>query len=122
MELASRNNCSIGANRSFVAGLGRCIDRDLTNVPFAVKTAWQQSKTETTKLFDPNKGGRYEVFNERPMKEGIAKYCAYDVVMLPELYKVYEAKLAPPGEKFWKVEVEIETKKRVELAKNPKYV
>jgi hypothetical protein len=31
------------------------------------------------------------------MKPEIVKYCAQDVALLPELYKVYNTKLCPPG-------------------------
>ncbi|KAG5918690.1 hypothetical protein E4U61_001555 [Claviceps capensis] len=37
----------------------------------AEKMKWDQLKKSTTCLFDPNKGGRYEVFNERPFRDGI---------------------------------------------------
>ncbi len=122
MELATRRNCGIYANRSFITGLAKCIDFDLPDFPSAAKATWQQSKADTTRLFDPMKGGSYDVFNQRPMLEEIKRYCAQDVMLLPDLYKVYDAKLTASPLKFWRVEIEKATAARVALAMSSRSV
>src|SRR5882757_5064217 len=44
-------------------------------------------------LFDPEKGGSYEVFNVRPLSPPIFDYCVLDVSVTPKLLKVYASKL-----------------------------
>lgn len=73
------------------------------------------------RLFDPNKGGRYGVFNERPLRPEIVQYCTRDVALLPGLYDVYAAKLRPPSETFWRVQVEQATQDRIKLSQSPSY-
>ena len=115
MELATRRG-----SKAFVAGLAKCIERDC-NIPAAEKTAWQQRKDRVTRLFDPKVGGRYEVFNERPILPAIVEYCAQDVALLPKLYAVYSVKLWPPNNMFWRAEDEEETKARIKLSQSPRY-
>lgn len=61
-------------------------------------------------------------FGKRPMQERVIELCAGDVSRnLPRLYKAYETKLAPPDNKFWRVEVESATKAYIELSRSPNY-
>lgn len=50
-------------------------------------------KTKGIQLFSPERGGSYEVFNERPIKEEIVDYCVQDVAYLPKLLDKYNGKL-----------------------------
>lgn len=87
MELASR-----GFQKRHVNGLAKCIERDST-LPFAVKREWRASKERGYRLFDPNLGGSYAVFDERPLSAEIQKYCVQDVIHMPALRELYQAKL-----------------------------
>ncbi|KAG6304823.1 hypothetical protein E4U44_008484 [Claviceps purpurea] len=87
MELAAR-----GKNRRSLAGLAKCIHND-SPISKAEKMKWDQLKKSAICLFEPEKGGRYEVFNERPFRGGILKYCAGDVAILPGLCDVHDKKL-----------------------------
>jgi exonuclease 3'-5' domain-containing protein 1 len=115
MELATRKG-----SKDFVAGLAKCIEKD-SPVSTAAKAEWQRTKEGASRLYDPKKGGRYEIFNERPMRSEIVQYCARDVALLPGLYNVYNAKLRLPGENFWQVQVREATKDRIKLSQSPGY-
>ncbi|KAG5958858.1 hypothetical protein E4U58_005232 [Claviceps cyperi] len=106
MELAARRG-----NRRFVAGLAKCIQND-SPISKAEKMKWDQLKKSTISLFEPKRGGRYEVFNERPFRDGILEYCAGDVVLLPGLYDVYDGKLTTE----WRKRVRAATLDRIRLS------
>lgn len=61
MELASRKGY-----KDFVASLAKCIERD-DDLSAWAKAEWKCVKENGVKLFSPDKGGRYEVFNDRPI-------------------------------------------------------
>ncbi|KAG6209558.1 hypothetical protein E4U50_002922 [Claviceps purpurea] len=111
MELAAR-----GKNRKSVAGLAKCIQND-SPISKAEKMKWDQLKKSAICLFEPKKGGRYEVFNERPFRDGILKYCAGDVALLPGLYDVYDKKLTAE----WRDRVRAATLDRVRLSQSASY-
>ena len=113
MELATRKG-----SKDFVAGLAKCIENE-SPISAAAKEEWQRTKEGTNRLFNPKKGGRYEIFNDRPMKPEIIQYCARDVALLPGLYNVYNAKLS--GEAFWQAQVRKATKDRIKLSQSPGY-
>ncbi len=115
MELAIRKG-----SRDFVAGLAKCIERESSISP-AEKAEWQRTKESPSRLYDPRKGGRYEIFNERPMRPEIVEYCAQDVALLPGLYAVYNVKLRLPEERFWQIQVREATKDRIKLSQSPGY-
>ncbi|KAI0967225.1 hypothetical protein F4678DRAFT_446992 [Xylaria arbuscula] len=103
MELATRSY-----GRTFVCGLKRCIEKDM---PMArtERFNWLKTKQEGLKLFDPERGGSYEVFNQRPLPEKIRIYCVQDVHYLPDLWNVYTLKLTIR----WKTRVQKATGDRV---------
>lgn len=106
MELASRS-----FSKRHISGLAKCIERDST-LSFAEKGEWKASKERGRKLFDPNLGGGYAVFDERPLSTEIKKYCVQDVVHMPALRELYRAKLC---DAWWK-NIERETSARVALS------
>ncbi|CAG8219518.1 unnamed protein product [Penicillium salamii] len=112
MELGTREGA-----KDFLAGLDRCVEKDST-ISATEKKAWKLIKDNGLRLFDPALGGRYEVFNERPVPQAIAKYCAGDVTLLPDLFKIYFAKLNLPGEAFWEHHVLEATKERIRLSRS----
>lgn len=106
MELASR-----GFQKRHVNGLAKCIERD-SNLPFAVRREWRASKERGHKLFDPDLGGGYAVFDERPLSAEIQKYCVQDVIHMPALRELYRAKLC---DAWWR-KIEAETLARIKLS------
>jgi exonuclease 3'-5' domain-containing protein 1 len=117
MELATR---TYNHSKDFVAGLAKCIEKE-SPISGAAKAEWRRTKEVGSQLFDPKKGGRYEIFNERPMKPEIILYCAQDVILLPGLYDVYNAKLCLPGQAFWQAQVRAATEDRIKLSQSPRY-
>ncbi|KAK1673209.1 ribonuclease H-like domain-containing protein [Colletotrichum godetiae] len=103
MEFASRYN-----KAGFLSGLARCIERDAPLTPEEI-LSWRAVKTIGHNLFDPQSGGSYAVFNQRPLSPEILRYCIQDVQYLPRLWAVYDQRI---GED-WKHAVEKETKSRI---------
>jgi exonuclease 3'-5' domain-containing protein 1 len=106
MELASRS-----FPKRYINGLAKCIERDST-LSFSEKREWKASKERGHKLFDPNLGGGYAVFDERPLSTEIEKYCVQDVLHMPALRELYRAKLC---DAWWR-KIETETAARIELS------
>jgi exonuclease 3'-5' domain-containing protein 1 len=88
MELATMK-----VPRKFVNGLQRCIESDAV-MTAAEKATWAVAKEEGKKLFAPERGGRYEVFNDRPLPKEIIQYCVQDVQFLPRLWAHYQGRLS----------------------------
>lgn len=107
-ELATRH-----FPKRFVNGLAKCIERD-ANLSWAEKSRWRMAKEKGRKLFAPELGGNYQVFNVRPLTEDIMTYCVQDVQFLPRLWSHYRLKLTP----FWKAKIEKATRDRIALSKS----
>ena len=112
MESAARQTTG---SRKFLNGLAKCVEQyvymsrtDLAN--------WKLAKQEEERLFNPEHGGSYEVFNQRPIPDKITSYCVGDVRYLPELRN-----------RFWSQTgrrrdlVDEETKKRVAMSHESEY-
>jgi exonuclease 3'-5' domain-containing protein 1 len=112
MELATRTG-----PKKYVNGLQRCIEQD-TMMTFTERSRWNAAKEAGVKLFDPVKGGRYEVFNDRPLAKEIIRYCVQDVQFLPRLWSCYKGRLSAP----WAVKVQQATRERVALSQSKHYV
>ena len=87
MELATRT-----FGRKYVNGLAKCIERDGC-LSVAESNDWKECKEKGVRLFAPERGGSYEVFNKRPLSKEIVRYCTQDVHFLPRLWASYERKL-----------------------------
>ncbi|OBT76526.1 hypothetical protein VF21_05436 [Pseudogymnoascus sp. 05NY08] len=111
MQLATRTY-----NRKYVNGLSKCIEKDIT-MTASEKRQWIEGKGKGKRLFAPELGGSYEVFNVRPLAEEIAIYCTQDVRFMPKLWKHYVNKLSPA----WARKVEIATKDRIILSQTAGY-
>ncbi|KAK5125895.1 hypothetical protein LTR08_005107 [Meristemomyces frigidus] len=118
LELGSKPG-SDGSKRC-VAGLAKCVAKD-SAVPDAQKEQWQRVKENITRLFDPQNGGQYRVFNERPLGREVMEYCVQDVFALPGLYNIYDTKLRQPGQKFWQMQVQRATEDRIKRSQMPDY-
>lgn len=115
MELATREG-----SKKYVASLAECIEKD-SPITAPAKVSWRCMKTEGNQLCIPEKGGRYEKLNERPIRIEIRRYCVCDVAWLSDLYDVYNAPLTRRGGEFWHVQVERATKDRIKLSQSPEY-
>ncbi|OJJ46792.1 hypothetical protein ASPZODRAFT_132945 [Penicilliopsis zonata CBS 506.65] len=83
MENASRPTTK---RRKFLSGLSKCIE----GVTYGKKRdQWKLSKEKGESLWDPKKGGSYNVFNTRPLPNEITSYCVGDVRYLSALYRKY---------------------------------
>ncbi|KAH8621997.1 ribonuclease H-like domain-containing protein [Alternaria alternata] len=112
MELATRS-----FSKRCVNGLARCMERDLS-MTTREKQIWMSTKETGIKLFAPERGGSYEVFNIRPMPEAIRQYCMQDVQFLPRLWQHYSSKLTPR----WARRVEDAAKDRIKLSQSSGFV
>ncbi|KAJ5771461.1 uncharacterized protein N7511_003512 [Penicillium nucicola] len=115
LELATRDY-----SKDFLAGLAKCIQNNKSLSDSAKKT-WHLAKEIGKRLFDPQLGGRYEVFNERPLKPEILIYCRQDVELLPSLWELYSCKLRVPTNGFWRSMVKEATKDRIKLSRSAGY-
>jgi exonuclease 3'-5' domain-containing protein 1 len=84
MESANRQSTQ---SREFVSGLSKCIESILIGHD---RDQWKLRKETGDRLWNPDKGGSYSVFNARPLSNEILAYCAGDVQYLPALYKKYK--------------------------------
>ncbi|KAI9813026.1 MAG: hypothetical protein M1832_006417 [Thelocarpon impressellum] len=112
LELAARKS-----NKRCVHGLAKCIERDGTMAQ-GDKEAFKAIKDCGKELFDPQRGGSYEVFNARPLPETVRAYCVQDVAFLPQLRALYEARLSPA----WGAKVREATLARVAASHAAGYV
>lgn len=109
MELGARRSA-----KTLVNGLARCIERDM-HLTGEEHQAWKAAKDQGNKLFAPERGGSYAVFDQRPLPEEILKYCVQDVVYMPTLFKVYNFNLS----EAWEERVREETVARIQLSQSP---
>ncbi|KAF2452195.1 hypothetical protein P171DRAFT_347737 [Karstenula rhodostoma CBS 690.94] len=109
MELATRTG-----SKKCINGLARCMERGDASMSYPEKRQWAENKEAGRKLFAPERGGSYEVFNVRPMPETIKQYCMQDVKFLPRLWQRYNSRLTP----VWREKVEVETRARIRLSQS----
>ncbi|KAI9774098.1 MAG: hypothetical protein M1840_005191 [Geoglossum simile] len=112
MELATRT-----FSRRYVNSLAKCIERDST-MTTAEKRDWRRIKDSTSRLYDPKQGGRCQVFNDRPILPDILRYCAQDVLVLPELWLYYNGRLT----NFWQRKVTSATQDRIRESQSANYI
>ncbi|MCJ1429370.1 hypothetical protein MMC29_007284 [Sticta canariensis] len=111
MELATRNG-----PMGLLSRLARCIRND-AGLGLREGMVWTSCKSKGKAMFAPEQGGRYEVFNERPLKEAIIYYCAQDVTLLSKLWSTYNSKLNP----FWRAKVAEESQVRIAQSQSAEY-
>ena len=111
MELATRYY-----SKKYVSGLAKCIDRDAPLTTDEMRT-WKASKEKGLKLFAPERGGSYDVFNVRPLPDDIKEYCVQDVQFLPKLWVQYQGKISSS----WTKRVMTESANRVMLSQTATY-
>ena len=111
MELAQRRG-----SKRLVKGLAKCVEQD-SGLPATAIADWKLCKDRGRRLFAPELGGHYEVFNERPLRNEIKEYCAQDVVIMKHLYSVYNGKL----NSSWRNKMLDETRKRIQQSQSANY-
>ena len=113
MELAARPK---HRQKNFLTGLANCIkyDGQLSNARIKEAAA---IKDKGIKLFDPNQGVSYTVFDARPLSEDIKSYCVQDVQHMPKLWTVYRGRMS----KSWWEKVPKETKARVHVSQRQNF-
>ncbi|KAK6526496.1 hypothetical protein TWF694_005079 [Orbilia ellipsospora] len=115
MELA----CRAGKKR-FLNGLAKVLSS--YNVMSEEQAKVITAKKEAgVKLFAPEKGGSYEVFNERPLRPEIGQYCVQDVAFLKTLWSLFEVALSTPGRRWRKAQIATEVQRRLAMANDPNY-
>lgn len=86
LEVAMKR--SMGDASSYVTGLGRVIE-----VYLGAPGEWKKIKNEGLKLFQPELGGTYEIFERCPLDPRIVAYSAQDVALLFELKRALEGRM-----------------------------
>jgi exonuclease 3'-5' domain-containing protein 1 len=114
LELAGRS--ARFEDTTYLHGLKRCITAYL-NPP----REWRKVKDAGCALFAPEKGGRYEVFEQRPLDPRLIAYCAQDVTLLFQLESALLKKMGLQI-KSWETKVDAGSAERVKLAFNPTFV
>ncbi|THZ80487.1 hypothetical protein D6C84_07414 [Aureobasidium pullulans] len=102
----------------FLKSLAKSIEEDSGINYYEVKE-WQAGKEAGYMLFDPLKGGSYDVFNHRPLDEAIVDCCTRDVVLLPALLQAYARRLR--GWENLAINLQLEAEKRVSLSQSATY-
>ncbi|XXG96068.1 hypothetical protein Hte_002345 [Hypoxylon texense] len=111
MELATSP-----ARKQYLRGLSKCIEWDL-GLGRSEVAEWKRVKENGLRLFAPERGGSYEVFNVRPLSEEIRLYCSQDVAFLPRLWAHYDRKLTP----LFRESVQSATRDRVAVSQTATY-
>ncbi|KAF9882708.1 hypothetical protein FE257_005503 [Aspergillus nanangensis] len=105
MELGTRRG-----SKCFLSSLEECIKNDST-ISVAEKKVWKKIKNDGRELLG-------YVLNERPVRPEVQRYCAGDVIFLPELFNKHKVTLSQPGKKFWELHVLEATKERIRLSQS----
>ena len=114
MEWKSRTR----AKKPFLNGLARCLENLFAQSHMTVEAEeWRRAKQAGLQLFAPERGGAYEIFNIRPMKQEIVEYCIQDVTFLPKLYHEYSQSMS----RAWEVRLSREASKRVAVCQQSTY-
>ncbi|PPR07332.1 hypothetical protein CVT26_013648 [Gymnopilus dilepis] len=99
----------------YLSGLGKAIEASL-----CPPAHWKDIKQKGLELFQPERGGSYEVFEKRPLDPVILAYCAQDVALLFRLEEVLEARLGGAS-RVWKEKISRHSASRVAEAHSHEY-
>ncbi|KAK6507208.1 hypothetical protein TWF481_005658 [Arthrobotrys musiformis] len=112
-ELATREGFM--NHRRFLHGLSKAIMAN-ANLTLSEAARMERVKQMGVRLFAPEKGGSYEVFNRRPLPEELLEYCVQDVQYLPVLLRNYKQRLQRMDSR-WMDRIRAETEVRIALCK-----
>ncbi|CAE7204129.1 HMCN1 [Symbiodinium natans] len=76
----------------YVVGLQKCLQQSGLLTDDQVQCA-SDIDMRAKSLFEPKYGGRYETFQERPLRDVILMYAAHDSRYMLDLYNFYISKL-----------------------------
>jgi exonuclease 3'-5' domain-containing protein 1 len=102
--------------RRYVSSLIKGIERDALLTTHASQL-WKASKEKGLKLFAPEHGGSYDVFDVHPLPDGVIEYCVQDVRFFPRLWVQYNQKISLS----WAEKVTTETLNRIKLSQTATY-
>jgi len=120
LEFAARVSSPSSRNKRsnrFVNGLKRSIEGYLPQSG----REWAESKEAGRKLFAPELGGHYEVFEARPLDPRLVAYCSQDVSLLFQLEDVLRVKLGAMQALVWENKIISASAERVKVAYNPSF-
>merc|ERR1712048_1146018 len=75
---------AVGGDSMFLLGIAKAMGFVL---PPAERQKMNEIKTKGVALFAPDRGGSFEVWKKRPLKEVLIRYCAIDVVHLFTMWR-----------------------------------
>jgi exonuclease 3'-5' domain-containing protein 1 len=102
--------------RQYLTGLAMCIKHE-AGLDLNERQRIDTVKNQGIKLFAPEHGGSYAVFNERPLQPIVQEYCVQDVVYMPRLWNIYQARM----DAFWRVMATEGAQARVKESQGPGY-
>ncbi|KAF3159742.1 hypothetical protein TWF751_000636 [Orbilia oligospora] len=116
-ELATRDGFI--SSRRFLHGLSKAI---LANAGLSAAEAVRMDhvKQRGLRLFAPEKGGSYEVFNRRPLPDELLEYCVQDVQYLPVLLRNFKQRLGRMDRR-WMDRIRAETEARIALCRRDSF-
>ncbi|KAF3185019.1 hypothetical protein TWF788_004846 [Orbilia oligospora] len=114
LELATRHG-----SRRLLNGLSRSIQY-YPILSASEKYDWVQIKERGRRLFAPERGGRYEIFNSRPLPDDLLEYCVQDVQHLQKLWQYFNSKLENM-DSIWRQKIRVETERRISLCRDPDF-
>ncbi|KAJ7769697.1 ribonuclease H-like domain-containing protein [Mycena maculata] len=120
LEVAVRSSMP-GRPPRFVKGLVSSLEAYVAPLKSsAVVRNWGIVKEAGLKLFAPEHGGRYTVFEDRPLAQALVEYCAQDVVLLHDLEAVLHRRLGSSS-RNWDRRISAESVVRVACAQKANY-
>lgn len=111
MDIARKRSRNISAK--FVSGLTKCIEQYV-----GPSSAWKEVKEAGNRLFSPEKGGSYTIFEQRPLDPLILAYCAQDVALMFQLETAMERTIVGKG---WEERILLGSANRVAESKSSSY-
>jgi len=103
-------NASRSGDKTYIRGLDKSVQFDL-RLGVMERNRWVRTKKEVQSLMQAN------VFATRPMDAKTVRYCANDVIHLPELHAVYLGRI----QRRWLARAKKESTRRVAEAHSPGY-
>jgi exonuclease 3'-5' domain-containing protein 1 len=111
VDVANRRSRNIPTK--FVSGLSRCIE-----LYVGPPNEWKKVKEAGNRLFSPENGGSYSVFEQRPLDPRILEYCAQDVALMFQLEAAMKRTIQGEG---WEKRILLASANRVAESKSSNY-
>jgi exonuclease 3'-5' domain-containing protein 1 len=108
------NRLSRNVQTRYLSGLTKCIE-----LYVAPPNAWKEVKEAGNRLFSPEKGGSYTIFERRPLDPRILAYCAQDVALMFQLEAAMKKTMDKP--EGWEKKILLGSANRVAESKSSYY-